>query len=622
MKGTVFAFLRRHKILSIFMIFMLLVAGIILFLHSPPGRNLVLNQVQSILKNQYGIQLDAGSLRFNLLNLSASIESLNMDTDNEELPIKRVSAEYIQVNMGMRTLLSGMLHFQNIQIDHPNMVFRSPTPSEAAQKTPGSSPPLHIRVDNLNIKQGRIEYKDQSASIYADLSRIRFDIHYDTADKTHAGLFSAEKGNVRFQEINLPVDHIHLPFRFDMNSFELQGFHLDSNVLTFKASGKIKEYQKTPHFDLTFSAAIQSKNLSETLNLNQSLQGTIHLEGQMVSSADGPRMEGNLSVDNFFVSGIPLSSLRAEIDYQPTRLKLNQLRLESLWGELNASGTWFKDAAETSQINLQWDKLQPDFIYTQMRSQPPPIISESRGRLHAQWTTMELNHLNASLEAEFGSFSDSGRPSDLSGRINAEWNQGTAVVYPSRFSFPGGELNLNGRMDTEQNIQAKMDLNVRDFSRLLSRLPQDWVPVPVNGALALSAGLQGSLSQPEIELNLDSQNLSIRSFSVSHLTASIAHQHNTLSIREFLIQSGEGKIHVSGEINPVFRKLALGHSSHLEFAVSKFALGPVVQSFLPKLAIAGQLDGNGSFTGSLQHPQVNFNFTAAPLNISGETRRY
>ncbi len=601
-----------------FLIFLIVIGGTIGFFHAPPGRNLIFSRIQAMLETRYGLHIEAGALHYNLFSLTVSIDSLKIDTDNVHFPFEHVFVEHIRVNTGIRTILSGMLHFQNIQIDHPYVIFRPPVPDKAPEKPPTSSKPLHIRVDNLNLKQGHIEYKDQSLPVYADLSRIRIDAVYDPVDQRHTGLFSTEKGRLSFQENHLAVDHILIPFHFDKKSIEIQDFQLESPALTLKASGMIDEFQTLPVFDLRFSAAIQPKALSETLNLNQSFQGTVLLQGTLYSTAGGPGLEGSLSAENFAASGIPPSAIRAEFTYEPSRLALNQFQLQNRWGELEAEGTWFPDAEKTSRINLNWNKLLPGRILSQMTSQPLPLTAESRGRIQAEWTRMDSAHLHAALEAEFGSFSDSRSKSDVSGRLNAEWDRGTAVIHPSGLSFPGGEFNLNGRMDPKEVIQAKIGLKVRDLSRLFAHIPQKKLPDPVNGELDFSADVKGSLSQPEISVDIKSKDISFRHISVSQLTAAIAYGQNTVSIRKFLIQTREGEIQINGKIDAAAPEFSLGESTLLELSVSNFALAPVFMSFLPELPVQGQLKGTGSLAGLLREPQINLSFTAAPLSVSGE----
>lgn len=618
-KKNIFGFFRRHKILGISLGLFFLIFAVFFFLHTPPGRRLIFSQVQEILSNRFEMQLNADSIRFNFLTLSASIDSLTLEAQNNNFPLKYASAEYIRVNIGIRTILSGQFHFQNIQIDHPNVILQ-PTTSEKRPEKPGKARrPLRLRIDNLNLIQGNIDFNGQSLPVQAGLSRIRVDIHYDPAENIHDGRISAESGILGLQGPQFPIDHILLPFRFNNTFFDIRNLQVDSPAITFAASGEIHDYQNDPKFDIGFSAAVRSNILSESLHSTHSFHGILELEGRVFSAANGPEMEGQLSADNLNAFGIPFSSIRADISYQPARLNLSRLRLQSPYGKLSAEGIWHMRAAGLSRITINWDNLQPGRILSQIRSQPFPVSFVSRGSIQAEWNQLKKHDLKANLETEFGSNKEADISSDVFGRIRAEWNQGNAHLYPSHLAFPGGEFQINGKMDAEQLIQAHMDLTVSDLAAAAQRLPEELFPEPVNGGFQLAADINGTPSQPQISAELTSNGLYYRNISLSQAKADISAGPKSLRINECFLQTEEGHLELTGKINSGFPEFSPAASSRLYLSVSSLALGPFLRSFSSDIPLEGTLDGTSILTGSLTNPHIKLDLTGSPLKIAEET---
>jgi autotransporter translocation and assembly factor TamB len=383
MSGKILTFFRKHKFLAAVLVVVLLVSGLIIFLHSPPGRSIVFSRIQSILKNNYEMNLTAGSLQYNLLNLSATLEKVRLEGNNQAIPVETFTSDYIRVNMGIRTFFSGVLHFQDIQIIRPEVKFHPPPETESSGETQAEAGLVRIRIDNLNLDQGRIAFESEPVSFYAVLSGIRLDVGFDPVTRTHAGLFSSENGRIDVQENQFHVDHIHLPFRFDSRSFEIQDFQLSSPILTFKAAGRVDEYQTSPDFDLNFSAAVEPQAAAEKLYLNQNFSGLIRLDGRLYSTPAGPGLDGHLTAEGFTAGELTVSSLLVEMSYQPSRIDLNQLVMSSRYGDITAEGVWFPGAEDTSRITLNWNKLHPMQILNRMSSHSIPLNTESRGHVQA-----------------------------------------------------------------------------------------------------------------------------------------------------------------------------------------------------------------------------------------------
>ncbi|MFO7865425.1 MAG: translocation/assembly module TamB domain-containing protein [Candidatus Aminicenantes bacterium] len=616
-KRSFFSFFRRHKISGIFLVVFLAVIGVIGFLHTPPARKYVFNRLQNMLESQYGLQLQADSFRYNLFTLCVSMDRLSLDGEESEFPLERFSADYIRVDIGIRTIVSRMLHFQNIKIDNPDLILRSPPLDGAGGNSRSPAGPLEIEVDKLNISRGNIKFKDQLTPLQAALAQVKIHIRFDKAEKHHIALFSAEKGELDYQGNKLLIDHIHFPFLFEKNTLQLQDFQLESPALTLNVTGNIHDFQTSPEFDVLFSADIRSDVLSEVFSDIPLLQGVVHLNARLYSTLEDPGLEASLTTENLTAAGVPVSSARTEISYHAARLSLNHFTVQSPWGKLNGEGVWFLEEEETSQITLTWNELKLDPFLSRF-SLPMTIHTESRGQIQGEWTKLDLSHLKASLEANFDSYPHPERRADISGRIKADWAEGNALVHPSQIAFPGGTLQFQGNLDADRQGRARLNFNIEEFSRIVPHLPQEWDLASLKGALNGTAVFQGTWLHPRAALELFSPGISYRDLSFSRLQADLGYQNQTLSIHEGLILAEEGEIHFSGEIAAPLPELSTDGFSSLNLSVAGLSLEPVFGAFFPSLPVEGILEGKSSLTGSLQNPRVDIKLNASSVKIGEE----
>ncbi|MBS3819636.1 translocation/assembly module TamB domain-containing protein, partial [bacterium] len=615
---NLFSFFRRHKVWAALLIFLLIAGGIVGFLHTPPVKRYAFNRLQNMLESRYGLELHAGSIRYNLLNLSVSADRLSLDGKDSRWPLERLTADKIHVNVGIRTLLSGSLHFQEIKIINPFLVVR-PLPTSQKIQNKGMPPkPMNIRIDRLNLKQGTVEFNDQSIPIQASLTRIRIELRYEKKEKLHRGRISVDKGNVDYQGKIFPIHKIQLPFILGKDFIQLQEFRFEFPFLVFKATGRIEDYQTKPQPELRFSAEVQTEALPDILDFNPNLKGTVNCGGRIYSSPEGIGLKGTLTTQNLNASGVPVSSARAEISYHSARLNIKHLSLQSPWGKLNARGTWFPSPKEPSQVTLSWNRLKLGRVMTRL-SLPVRLSAESRGKIQGEWTRLDPSQFRGRLEAEFGSFSTPQKQSDVSGRIIADWEEGEATVHPSRIGFPGGELKIQGRRKSQGQVQAFLNVNIQESSPLASLFLPEWGLSSLKGSLNASSNLQGTLSQPRMELRLESSGMSYGSLPMTSLKAHLNYHHQTLSVEDMLIGAGKGEIRIRGDVDAALPKFRLGDSSRLHLSVRGLSLGPVFRSFLPSFPVEGLLKGKSSLKGALLSPQIGFKLQVSPLKIMDKT---
>jgi len=252
----------KKKILWGFASLAILIIIFLLLLHAPFVRAKVLTKVQQYLAQNYNLSLSASSLDYNLATLRVTLDDPALRAADKPLDPPFFQAGELTLRLTPSLLLGNSLEFREIRVIDPRVDISEIPPQ--LLETSGDSPAPPLIVRRIDIRNGRIRYRDPSTGVDADIPGIsltgavgvkenqRLELRLNIDMKTmEAGKVVYGSNVIKLQNADLTV----LPENNDAR-FSLKGTELTSNE-TVAIDGRVQWRENHIAFPLLHIAAAE-----------------------------------------------------------------------------------------------------------------------------------------------------------------------------------------------------------------------------------------------------------------------------------------------------------------------------------------------------------------------------
>lgn len=180
------------KRLAVFLaVIVLLIAAVILFLHTPWGKSIVKNEVRKYLVNQLKTRVEIGNIDYRLPSWIQVENLLILDRGKDTL----LYSENILVRMKMLKLLNSSIDINTIELDNifinisresldSNFNYQfiidafassaNDTDTTSGMDTSSSSSPLNLKADQVSLNKIRFQFQDRKEKQYYSVQLGRF----------------------------------------------------------------------------------------------------------------------------------------------------------------------------------------------------------------------------------------------------------------------------------------------------------------------------------------------------------------------------------------------------------------------------------------------------------------
>src|SRR5688572_20958350 len=190
----------RAKLAIVVGVLALLVVAFVAFLHTPPARRFVLEQVTALLRQQ-NVSFSTDQLRYNLLDLSVHLRNLRIEPlaaaglpPFAEIDSAEVDLSFVQLLRRRYVVQSGTLdgvriHYY-VAADGRDNLPRAPSdPNQPSQ-------PLNYLVDSLGIRNARVRYENRVDGTDVQLPVRTVDVDGNPINDRHTVTLRGDTGTV------------------------------------------------------------------------------------------------------------------------------------------------------------------------------------------------------------------------------------------------------------------------------------------------------------------------------------------------------------------------------------------------------------------------------------------
>jgi len=325
----------------------------ILAAHAPPVRALVLRQVVEALRDSFGIALQAESLSYNLLTLSAELRGIHVAAvDRPDEPF--AAAETLTASFGWRTLI-GDVRLRRLSMTSPRIDIRRHADGTdnlpragGDRSTAGTLRLPPIRLNDLDVSF-------QQPSLSAAMHGVAVDLASDEAGRI-AATVTAHRG-LTLAAADRTIDLESLAATFD-----LADDRLDIRELTTARAGG--ELHATGHIvlrgdastvDLTLTAWSQLQPWWAQSNDAARPVGRVDATARVTGILSEPAITFETHSESIEWGDIRSSGIQASGDFQNGELSLSTVTLSVAGGTVEVHGAVsLDDVRRTSRLESRW----------------------------------------------------------------------------------------------------------------------------------------------------------------------------------------------------------------------------------------------------------------------------
>lgn len=602
-----------------------LVAALLVAIHTPPARRALLRYVeQRLAEQQIGLQIEA--LSYNLLALSLDaqgIEVRSLEAPGRE-PIARI--QHASLDLALPALLRGryIVESATIQgVDVAYIVDEAGNDNVPKTSSPGttSSEPLDYLIRHLELTDARLRYEDRARRTRADVAVTS--ILVDGRDDSGRHAVRAEIGpsSLEAADRQVPVDRVSANLDLGRDDVRIDRVLVEALQSNATLSGTVTHFDD-PIGDLTLAARVDVPRMAALAMVQMAVAGTLHVNARAQGPVASPAVEARVVGRELAVRGLEPATLDLTAAYDPAlnHARVAGLALNAPWGAVLGTASLSLDDGGESEVSATIRQLDADRLLLAAQVSPS-IATRVDGRVNASWPGTSYRRVTGTLDAAFTPASAAdGRRVPLGGHVSAKADAGRLDGLIERLAVPGVEVNGNVLVSEADALGGDLHVNTPDVGAAVATLnrlraaPSPLLPVPVAGPLTVDAQLGGALRSPEVVVALDSPALTIGAVRDIALEARAAYSPAAVRLDAFDASWGDAYAHAAGEVG-------LTGAQPLRLTLSAAALDiPTLIDLAGRgsLPVNGTLALDGVAAGTLRRPSASLDLNATGLSAYDE----
>jgi outer membrane protein assembly complex protein YaeT len=542
----------------------LLITLVLSFFHLPFVKLKILSSIQRNLETGQGIHLTAETFDYNLLNLTFFFKGVRLEKAGKHDFPPIFQADFVRIRIPFSLLLRRRIRLHDVEILNPEIYINIDRNGE--NNLPFQSRPAEVPQDQAKlpefiiqramVENGRVHFFDERQILDIWLSGIWVRGDWQGAGKHAFYLETRLPGSVSYGYKSFPLEKCVLQAAIDMAGIDVEEF-----LLTLAGS------------DFTFSG--RANDLS-SLVIDGTSKGRVDLDViRTIIGSSGILFSGKVDFQSEF-SG-PLKDLSAriqlkgkdlaygkwanidlnsEISWHNRELEILSIDLKEGMGKIRAEGILHPiDWDKGNHLNLEWKNLDVSPVSDALGSRFL-FSSVSSGTLGVSWSGFSLADVAGECEIHLGGNdgkNDSKGRAEITGKILARADsngfhttfQDISILgakWQSEFLLSSDEISGNFELETPSI--ARIIPVILAFSKgldkgIIQRLGLD-------GPISVSGLLGGSLEEPNVKFDMESDSLEILGTREIGIKGNIFYDSQSIGIESLWVHAGAGKFKITG----------------------------------------------------------------------------
>jgi autotransporter translocation and assembly factor TamB len=560
------------------------------------------------------------------------------------------------VALGWPDLLQGEIRIRDLLLAAPwaDLEVRAPHGLNlAAALTPDPQPvldeprrsqsaglPFNIVAEKIRLTDGRLAFVSSDARIELETAGIDITAAGNAAAQSASLEMTAD--DVRFVAAGirpLPA-RIRLQARLDGSRLEIPALEIDSGRTQLRLAGSAGDLLGTPQLDGEMTVHSYLEELQQVLGLAGEFDGAVSAGLNVKGALDNPDAALRLTAAPGRLAGQPLDSAELRLDLRDRQVAIDTAAIRLAGGTVSLNGSlnlrdlfpagFLAAPGEADRLAYEFGLMVDIPDLTPWVNRAVDLSGRASGRLSLTGKGVTPASISATA-ALSGAGQDllapgMDRPTAVDLSLAAQMAQGTLTVASLDASADGFELSGDGRFQVDgQALAGNLKLTSADLSRALAVVGMPFI----EGACRAVIAVDGSLSQPQFDLDLAASALKIDDYTIGSLAIQAdMNPDGLLQLTRLDLQNrdsrlgGSGRLRLlpGGRVDPDYR-----HALELvleQVAVADFVrAAPLAGTFDGRLTLAGSpaaMDGQLSLSGrSLVAEAARIGNLEARLRLDG-----
>ncbi|HWC00867.1 MAG TPA: translocation/assembly module TamB domain-containing protein [Bryobacteraceae bacterium] len=409
----------------------------------------------------------------------------------------------------------------------------------------------------------------------------------------------------------------------------------------FAAAVGLAKWKATPDQPVSLDASVRDGDLADVMVLAgqppAGYSGPLSADAHVRGTVGNPTGTATLQVAAGTLHEEPFDNIQAQVNLADQLVTIPSASLTAGAARVNLTAEFQhpRDSFSTGRLHAHVQSNQVDLakIHNVQKGRPNTggvveLNADVTGNLSEavaqgkKQTEFLLSSANADASARnllfdgqnFGDFTATARTS------------GQTVRYEAASNFAGSNIRLNGNTQLARGYPTEADANIEHLPVERILLLAKRTDIPAKGSLSGTAHVQGTLENPQGNVNLDLANAVLYDEPIDHVRARVAYLPQSIDLPQLEILAGSASITLSAHYDHPAGDLQTGSlqfrvaSSHLDLAKIRN-----LQNRRPGLGGAISLAGNGAATIRQGEPRVLFQTLTAELaarNVSANGNNF
>ncbi len=591
-------------------------AGLIVVAHAPPFREWLLGRVASYVGHRYDLVIQASGLDYNLLTLSASLDTCRMATSGDPArPI--VEASGVTMVLGPAAL-RGRIDIRSLEADSLAVSIRETASS-------GSSAPFSMpafTVGRLDIRRLAVEHADGSNRLVVRGGSLRMD---GRGPGHLEGPFTVEGVSFRNDTVAVGADRVSGVARVDGQALVLAPASATVGATRLAFDGRIAFTGPDAGYALGADGELPLDLLHAWLPAVAGGEGSLRVRARLTGPLGDPRAMLRLESSGLTWAALALPAASADVVVGRAGIDIARLDVASGGSRVAASGQVSFEQDADSAVRLEWTGATPAFVAGLLRQRWPvtPVL-RSVGTAHLTWRGLvpDASTFGGRIDTTLtGRSADSATAKTGRMRITAsparwEIDAEQAVEGDSRILLDAVVVPSADRL-AESPLSGTLQLAADDSRLALRHLERMGIPVPDLPAsidalpLTIDATLAGTISSPVLSGTATSSGLAVSGLEGIDLQTGFSATLDTLTLDRFRARDRYGN--------------ALDADARLSFAdqstagtvsVRAASLDELAQLLPEGWRAAGTFEASGSWSGTIRAPEASLRLTSRDIVLN------
>lgn len=601
----------------------------------------VLAKIVQSASESTGARVELQNYDLTLKTLTADIYGLTIHGTEAagEKPLLQI--QKATVGIKIISILHRKVNFSELLVYDPvinltvNKDGRSNLPTPPPSNNKSSTNVFDLAVGHVLLSNGAIYVRDQKLPIYASLYGLRTEISFSQLQKKYSGTMAYDNGTIYYGALK-PLPHA-LNASFDATPSELNLRPLNLRVGGSHVSldATVRDYSSSPVASGKYNVLLHTQDFAGLSSANSS--GDVVLSGTMDyrDVPNQPMLKNATLHGSVDSNGLALETTQAAMKIQKLsgryELANGNFRAEGfafnlLNGTLKADGNiQHLDSTPRSDFHVVLSGVSLQAVKASLRAyrnQPMPVTGVLNAQADAGWTG-SISNLKASsnvtmrgaLIAINQSHSQT-YPLNADVRVNYDGPRNVITVSQGNIQLPATTITAQGQISNNSNLSVKaVSSNLHQLMLLATGLQSsagtqsssgvNSSSLPnVQGALNLTALVQGTMQNPRITAQLAATQLQVNQGQFSSLQMSLAANPSQISIQNGSLNAlPRGQVQFSAQTG--LHHWAQDPRAPINAAlhVRQMPLAMLDQLATKTYPITGDLNGDVQLHGSQIDPQ-------------------